>query len=284
MSQDQFWNDLAGDLERELGRYRSRITDIDVMVKADKTLLTEADIAIEQMIIDRIRRIDKDPVIVAEEDARTEIRQDVLDRPERVWVIDPIDGTAEFVKPDRTEFCSVICLLEGGQPTAALVVAPELGPARTSVVVMGSLTEKAIFVNGVRVPQRQLARTRKYASVTRSRDDLPREFENELTAAGYGIKTRTTSQTIDMLRTALDPVDLGDPGSQGFGLFYRTQQKIWDGAAGLCLGRIAGLVAVDHNGVSRLPVSPQLLSHIEPKLDCTLMGTEEAVSWFLTLI
>jgi 3'(2'), 5'-bisphosphate nucleotidase len=284
MLQDHFWNGLASDLEQELGQYRSRISNIDVTVKADKTLLTEADIAIEQMIIDRIRQIDKDPVIVAEEDARTAIRQDVLDRPERVWVIDPIDGTAEFVQPDSTEFCSVVCFLEQGQPTAALVVAPELGPGRASVVVMGSWAEKAIFVNGIRTPERQAASTQKYASVTRSRDDQPRKFEGKLAAAGYDLKTRTTSQTIDMLRTAVDPADLGDPGGQGFDLFYRTQQKIWDGVAGLCLGGIAGLVTVDHNGASRLPVSPQLLSRIEPKLDCTLMGTEEAVSWFLTLI
>ena len=37
------------------------------------------------------------PVVVAEEDERRSIRKEVLASPQRVWVIDPIDGTVNFV-------------------------------------------------------------------------------------------------------------------------------------------------------------------------------------------
>lgn len=127
MNIDQLWDELATDLEQEFRAYRSRLKDLNISVKADKTLLTEADVAIENLIIDRIRRIDPDPVVVAEEDERTAVRKEVLDSPGRIWIIDPIDGTAEFVKPLGKEFCSVVCVLEDLVPVAAFVLAPELG-------------------------------------------------------------------------------------------------------------------------------------------------------------
>jgi len=100
----------------------------------------------------------------------------------------------------------------------------------------------------------------------------------------YHIKTRTTSQTIDMLRTAVDLRSYVDQPVLQFDLFFRAAQKIWDGLAGLCLGRISNLIAVDLQGNDRLPVNPQLLSQTEPKFDATLMGTPEAVSWFLQIV
>ncbi|MFV2103221.1 hypothetical protein [Micromonospora sp. LOL_024] len=48
--------------------------------------------------------------------------------------------------------------------------------------------------------------------------------------AGYTLTTRTTSQTLDMLRTALDLTDLA-PDTPRFGLFYRLRQKVWDSRA-----------------------------------------------------
>lgn len=128
MDLGKFWDDLASDLEREFRHYRARLRQLQISVKADSTLLTEADLAVEKMIIDRIRAIDPDPVIVAEEDERQERRAEVLEKPHWIWVVDPIDGTAEFVNPDSREFCSVVCLLENLMPVAAFVLAPELGP------------------------------------------------------------------------------------------------------------------------------------------------------------
>lgn len=145
---DQLWSELAGDLGREFRKYRSRLRDIDISVKPDKTLLTEADIAVQNLIIDRIREIDPHPVIVAEEDERTTVRKEILEKPGRIWVIDPIDGTAEFVKPRGREFCSVVCLLEDLMPAAAFILAPELGTGSTPIVVTASVRNAVVTING----------------------------------------------------------------------------------------------------------------------------------------
>jgi 3'(2'), 5'-bisphosphate nucleotidase len=92
MNLDQLWDELASDLEREFRGYRSQLRNLDVTVKADSTLLTNADIAVENLIIDRIRKVDPNPVVVAEEDVRTAVRQEILDDPARIWVIDPIEA------------------------------------------------------------------------------------------------------------------------------------------------------------------------------------------------
>lgn len=121
---DELWTYLNAQLVPAFSRYRERINELPVEVKADKTLLTEADIAVQKSIIEAIRAMEPSAVVIAEEDERTHIRTEVLEASGRVWVVDPIDGTAEFVRGDRVEFCSVVCLLEDWQPSAAFILGP----------------------------------------------------------------------------------------------------------------------------------------------------------------
>jgi 3'(2'), 5'-bisphosphate nucleotidase len=99
-------------------------------------------------------------------------------------------------------------------------------------------------------------------------------------AAGYRLKTRTTSQTLDMVRTAVNLTSLTDPPLPRFSLFWRQQQKLWDGAAGLALGRASGLRDCDEAG-GELPLEPQFLSAATPVFPSTVMGQPETVAWFL---
>jgi 3'(2'), 5'-bisphosphate nucleotidase len=281
MNLGKFWDELASDLERDFRDYRARLRQLHVSIKTDSTLLTEADVAVEQMIVDRIREIDPNPVIVAEEDERTGLRKEVLDNPSRIWVIDPIDGTAEFVNPESREFCSVVCLLEDRTPVAAFVLAPELGRDATAMLITASVPDGRIEVNGKDSRRSGGAR---WASLTRSKTESPRPYEEELAQLGYRLKTRTTSQTLDMVRTALDISALTDLELPQFGLFARTRQKVWDGLAGLCLGKAAGLASADASGNERLPVGVEILSQPEPVFRSTIMGDEELVSWLLERI
>ena len=283
MNLGQFWDELATDLEREFRVYRSRLENLSISVKPDKTLLTDADIAIESMIVDRIRKVDPQPVIIAEEDERTAVRKEVLDSPGRIWVIDPIDGTAEFAKPQGREFCSVVCLLENLVPVAAFILAPELGRDSAPLVITADPDSPAVMVNGRDLRRRTNGGDR-WVSVTRSEDVPARTFETGLARLGYSLKTRTTSQTLDMVRTAIDLSDFTDPPLPQFELFMRRDQKAWDGLAGLCLGRVAGLASRDAEGNDRLPVSVDTLSLPEPVFSSTIMGDEELVAWLLERI
>ena len=284
MNLDQLWDELTSDLEREFRGFRSRLRHLNVSVKADNTLLTDADVAVENLIIDRIRKVDPHPVIIAEEDERTALRKEVLDKPARIWVIDPIDGTAEFVNPRSREFCSVVCLLENLHPVAAFIMAPELGRNSTPLVITASVRDAAAKVNGHDGHRHSVDDGQRWVSATRSKTEPPRPFERELTQLGYNLKTRTTSQTLDMLRTALDISTFTDLPLPQFQLFMRKNQKVWDGLAGLCLGKVMGLVSADAEGNSRLPVNVDILSRPEPVFKSTIMGDEELVSWLLRQI
>lgn len=284
MNLDHLWAELASDLEREFRNFRSQLRDLNVSVKADNTLLTDADIAVENLIIDRIRKVDPHPVIIAEEDGRTALRNEVLDRPTRVWVIDPIDGTAEFVNPQSKEFCSVVCLLEDLNPVATFILAPEFGHNSTPLVITASVRGADVKINGQDGHRRSVDNGQRWVSVTRSKTETPRPFEHGLTQLGYSLKTRTTSQTLDMLRTALDISTFTDLPLPQFQLFMRKNQKIWDGLAGLCLGKVMGLVSVDAEGNSRLPISVDILTQSEPVFKSTIMGDEELVAWLLRQI
>ena len=46
---------------------------------------------------------------------------------DRVWIVDPLDGTREFSEPGRSDWAVHIALAEGGVPTAGAVALPAMG-------------------------------------------------------------------------------------------------------------------------------------------------------------
>ena len=279
-SVDELWAHLNALLLPAYSRYRERIADLPIEVKADKTLLTEADVRVQRSIVEAIRAMEPSAVIIAEEDERTHVRTEVLTAQGRVWVVDPIDGTAEFVRGDRTEFCSVVCVLEDWQPSAAFVLAPELGRDRTPILVTADVAGGTISVNGARAARPAATSDDLWLSLTRSEGLPARAVDPIAEAAGYRLKTRTTSQTLDMVRTAVDLSEQTGPSLPGFALFWRREQKLWDGAAGLALGRACGLRDCDEAGTA-LPLNPDFLSAATPVFASTVMGHPETVAWFL---
>lgn len=279
---DELWSELGADLVAAFRRWRNRLASLEVSQKADRTLLTDADLAVEALIVDKIRQFDAKASIIAEESGSTIWRPDVERVPDRVWVVDPIDGTAEFVLPGHVEFCGAVCLLEHGRPVHALVVAPELGTGRTPLVLVAASHEGRVTINGSPARPSCAAPPARAASVTRSASSPARAFEAVMAAAGYELKTRTTSQTLDMVRTALDLSPVAE-GSPRFDLFFRQEQKVWDGLAGLCFGESVGLAHADLSGCGRVPVSSRVLAQHDPTFDSTVMGLREAVGWFVEI-
>jgi len=274
----ELWAELGAEVLVTLREFRGRIAELAVVEKDDHTLLTQADLFVEALISEKIRLFDPEARIIAEESGNSAPLDPDIGRG-RVWIIDPIDGTAEFVRSDRVEFCSVTCMVDRGEPMEALVVAPELGVGRAPLVMTASRTGGAAFVNGRRASLNADGPPTFFASVTRSSSESPRPFEPAMTEAGYTLKTRTTSQTLDMVRTALDLQGLASAGNR-FDLFFRRDQKVWDGVAGLCFGQVAGLVSVDLAGARRLPIENRILAAAQPVFDSTVMGRSETVEWF----
>lgn len=270
------WDELEVSLTAMLLEFRSRLDSLDVSQKPDQTLLTEADIAVQEHIVTQIRAYEPSASIIAEE------RRDGSGgaaSSRRAWIIDPIDGTAEFVRPDRREYCSVVCLLEDRKPVAALVVAPQIGVGNTAVSIRVIGPGSSIEVNGrsrsgipITVPLR--------ASVTRSSPDAARRWERPMLDAGFELKTQTTSQTLDMVRTCIDLSEETGTTLTPFVLFYREAQKVWDGAAGMCLAQTVGLRVCDRHGRER-PIIDLDFSTVEPTFASTLVAAPAIADQFL---
>lgn len=95
-------------------------TDFDAGEKADGSVITAADDAAEAIILEGLGKAAPGVPVLAEEAAS---RGEVPDLGDRFFLVDPLDGTREFV--NRTgEFTVNIALVEAGVPVLGVVLAP----------------------------------------------------------------------------------------------------------------------------------------------------------------
>lgn len=97
--------------------------DFDVRSKADDSPLTKADLAANDVIVESLRELTPDIPVLSEESRKIPYaeRKDWL----AFWLVDPLDGTKEFIKRNG-EFTVNIALIEVGAPTLGVVHAPAL--------------------------------------------------------------------------------------------------------------------------------------------------------------
>lgn len=90
--------------------------------KADGSPVTEADRRAEEILVATLTRVAPEVPIIAEESAG-----DLLGRPapRAFWLVDPLDGTKEFISRNG-EFTINVALIEDGVPILGIVLAPAL--------------------------------------------------------------------------------------------------------------------------------------------------------------
>jgi 3'(2'), 5'-bisphosphate nucleotidase len=96
----------------------------DVRRKADDSPVTRADERAEAIIVDMLRAAAPDIPVIAEETAEREGLPGAA--PPRFWLVDPLDGTKEFLRRNG-EFTVNIALIEGDRPVLGVVHVPALG-------------------------------------------------------------------------------------------------------------------------------------------------------------
>ncbi len=98
--------------------------DFEIYEKQDASPLTEADLASHRIIVDALRQLTPDIPILSEEDA--DIPFSERSRWSRYWLIDPLDGTREFIKKND-EFTVNIALVEHHRARIGVVHVPATG-------------------------------------------------------------------------------------------------------------------------------------------------------------
>ncbi len=98
-------------------------SDFDVQLKNDRSPLTKADTASHNVIIESLQSINSHIPILSEESDIPAYA--VRKHWPKYWLIDPLDGTKEFIKRNG-EFTVNIALIENGKPVMGVVYAPAL--------------------------------------------------------------------------------------------------------------------------------------------------------------
>lgn len=114
--------DLAielADLADAISHPHFRAQDFAVETKPDLTPVTECDRAVEKAIMDRLTEVRPADSVLGEEFG-------AHGQSSRRWIIDPIDGTKNFVRGVPV-WATLISLYDGDQPLLGVVSAPALG-------------------------------------------------------------------------------------------------------------------------------------------------------------
>jgi myo-inositol-1(or 4)-monophosphatase len=209
--------------------------------KAGHDPVTEADTALDAVLRQELLR--------PGEGWLSEESVDDLDRlrKNRVWVVDPLDGTREFVE-GVPEYCVSIAMVEDGRPIAGGVCNPA-----TDEVFLGSV-DSGVTYNGK--PARSSDRSSlEGARILASRSEIKRGEWKPFENAAFKVQPMGSVA----YKLALVSVGLADA------TFTLTPKNEWDVAAGAALVESAGGFARTLNGQplrcnNRSPLLPGLLA------------------------
>lgn len=210
---------------REAGRavMRIRASGVETRVKGGGDPVTVADVEANRILQEALLGAFPGDGWLSEE-ARDD-RERLTRR--RVWIVDPIDGTKEFVA-GLPEFAVSVALSENGR----LVAAALLNPAENVLIIGG----RGLGVRRDGKPVRAERQTGERLEILASRTEVGRgEFK--------AFETRATIRPVGSIAWKLGMIACGD-GDATFSLGPKNE---WDIAAGVFLVLEAGGLATDRN-------------------------------------
>lgn len=98
-------------------------TDFEIETKKDSSPLTRADKLSNDVICSELKKITPDIPILSEESSQ--ISFNIRSQWKEYWLIDPMDGTKEFIKKND-EFTTNIALINGNRPVFGMIHAPAI--------------------------------------------------------------------------------------------------------------------------------------------------------------
>ena len=201
-------------LAERLGR------NLQVRHKGDIDLVTEADLAAEKLIVERIRSHHPRHAILAEEAGEVQAVGD--QRAEWKWIVDPLDGTTNYAHGYPC-FCVSIALEHEGRTVLGVIYDPMRDETFAAERGAGAtLNNRPIRVSEVDDLNRALLCTG-FPHDVRSRADFVRHFSNFI----------MRSQSVR--RDGSAALDLAYVACGRFDGFYEDGLRPWDVAAGVLL-------------------------------------------------
>lgn len=213
----------------------------------EKTTKSRGDLMSNDLILAELARERPDDAVLSEESKDDPVRLTA----ERVWIVDPLDGTREFSEFGRSDWAVHVALVSAGTPIAAAVALPALG------TVLSTANPPSLAPAHSGAPRLMVSRTRP----PRITAYLAGVLEAELVPMGSA-----GAKTMAVVRGEADVY------AHGGG------QYEWDSAAPVGVAAAAGL------HVSRLDGSPLVYNQPDPYLPDLLVCRPEMAAAVLAAI
>lgn len=233
-------------------------TDFEISNKTDRSPLTLADMASHDVICTELASLTPEIPVLSEEAAH--IPYPVRKSWDQYWLVDPLDGTREFIKRNG-EFTVNIALIRGNFPVLGIIYVPVNGLCYYAAVAEGA------YKQGRGEPAVRIrAKTSKDHSlvVAGSRSHGNRQQQEFSRRLGDSVETIAIGSSLKFCLVAEGTADI-------YARFGPTSE--WDTAAGQCIVEEAGGRVTD-TGFSRLRynakdslLNPDFLVYADPAFD-----------------
>ncbi|RNL82841.1 3'(2'),5'-bisphosphate nucleotidase CysQ [Halostreptopolyspora alba] len=235
--------DLATEAGQQLLRLRARHG-----FEEPEVLRTLGDRTSHELLFSALGRLRPSDAVLSEEGADDRARLDT----ERVWIIDPLDGTREYSESGRTDWAVHVALWERGELTAGAVALPAQGSVLSTV-------------DPPWLPEERPAEQR--LRITSSRTRPPEFVQRMATQLGAEV-VPMGSAGAKICAVLLGIADL---------YVHAGGQYEWDSAAPVAVARAAGLHASRTDGSELTynredPSLPDILV-CRPELSSTLLAS-----------
>ena len=254
---------LATSIAREAGELAARRRREGVAVAATKStivdVVTEADREVERLIRNRLADARPDDGILGEEEGGAQTGTSGL-----TWVVDPIDGTTNYLY-GIPHYAVSIALVEGEpdpltwRDAVGVVFNPVSGEmfsaavGEGAVVSTGSTTEAIHVAPAVSLAEALIGTGFAYAS--------------EMRGVQGAIATRLLPRVRDLRRQGTASLDLCFVAAGRLNAYYERTLSPWDHAAGAIIARGAGAVV---KGLGDAAPSRDFILAAEPQLAAVL--------------
>lgn len=220
---------------------------LEISNKGDIDLVTEADVASEKLIIERIKSHYPRHAILAEESGATDGVELVEGRSQWKWIIDPLDGTTNYAHGYPC-FCVSIAFERDGEIELGVIYDPMRDEMFAAERKQGAtLNERRIKVSDIDDLNSAMLCTG-FPYNVRERPDFARHFAN-FTMEAQAVR-RDGSASLDLAYLACGRFDG----------FWEEGLKPWDIAAGVLLIEEAGGRVTDFTGGPLDMYQPQVLA------------------------
>jgi len=226
---------------------RDMLETAAVREKGPKDLVTDADIAAQQCIENRIMAAYPSHHFLGEESSPSTVDRTAISQKDWLWVVDPLDGTVNYVHR-MPNFAVSIALMNRGKTVLGVVFDP-----MANELYAGSLGQGAT-VNGRKLQCSGCTKLN-FALIAAS---FPPQIQKDSVEVKQFVEVLVRSQSVRRLGSAA--LNLCYVAQGRLDAYWAGFLKVWDIAAGSLIATEAGSILTKQNGLPFDPWDGELMA------------------------